>query len=243
MVWFQCEDCGDTLKKPKVKGHAGQCSASRFSCVDCLRVFDKWSVQGHTSCVSEHEKYALAITKPGQEHLMSAVAANVARGGGPVGAAGAIAGAEFLAEGPPWDCACCKVKCTSRETLLGHAQGKKHRSKSRTALAAMGKGLDGQPLPKSDGEKRVEEEKEEKKEAEKEEAEKPARKSEKKMTNDDNADEDASDSSEKKAVKREKREKKRKKKREKESDEDTKRAKRAKKGDGEKKEKKQKKQK
>jgi cell growth-regulating nucleolar protein len=23
MVWFQCEDCGDTLKKPKVKGHAG----------------------------------------------------------------------------------------------------------------------------------------------------------------------------------------------------------------------------
>jgi hypothetical protein len=52
MVWFQCEDCGDTLKKPKVKGHSGSCSASRFSCIDCLQVFDKWSVQNHTSCVT-----------------------------------------------------------------------------------------------------------------------------------------------------------------------------------------------
>jgi|AntAceMinimDraft_1070359.scaffolds.fasta_scaffold35433_2 cell growth-regulating nucleolar protein len=158
MVWFQCEDCGDTLKKPKVKGHSGQCSASRFSCVDCMQVFDKWTVHNHTSCVTEHEKYALSITKPGQEHLMSAAAAGGGGGGGPVGGGGSVVGAEFLAKGPPWDCACCKVKCTSAETLMGHAGGKKHKSKSRTALAAMGKGLDGQPLPppKDDGGKEEE---------------------------------------------------------------------------------------
>ena len=138
MVWFQCEDCGDTLKKPKVKGHAGHCSASRFSCVDCLQVFDAWSVQAHTTCVTEHEKYALSITKPGQEHLMTAAAAAGAHGGGggPISGASAVVGERFLNKGPPWDCQCCGVKCTSQETLMGHAQGKKHKSKSRTAMAA-----------------------------------------------------------------------------------------------------------
>ena len=149
MVWFQCEDCGDTLKKPKVKGHAGHCSASRFSCVDCLQVFDAWSVQAHTTCVTEHEKYALSITKPGQEHLMSAAAAAGAQGGGggPISGASAVVGERFLNKGPPWDCQCCGVKCTSQETLMGHAQGKKHKSKSRTAMAALGLALDGSPLP------------------------------------------------------------------------------------------------
>ena len=149
MVWFQCEDCGDTLKKPKVKGHAGHCSASRFSCVDCLQVFDAWSVQAHTTCVTEHEKYALSITKPGQEHLMTAAAAAGAQGGGggPISGASAVVGERFLSKGPPWDCQCCGVKCTSQETLMGHAQGKKHKSKSRTAMAALGLALDGSPLP------------------------------------------------------------------------------------------------
>ena len=149
MVWFQCEDCGDTLKKPKVKGHAGHCSASRFSCVDCLQVFDAWSVQAHTTCVTEHEKYALSITKPGQEHLMTAAAAAGAHGGGggPISGASAVVGERFLNKGPPWDCQCCGVKCTSQETLMGHAQGKKHKSKSRTAMAALGLALDGSPLP------------------------------------------------------------------------------------------------
>jgi len=155
MPWFQCEDCGDTLKKPKVKGHASGCSASRFSCVDCLQVFDRWSVQQHTSCVTEHEKYALSITKPGQEHLMHASAA--ASGGGGGGGAGGggngggVVGESFLATKPPWDCACCGVKCTSQETLLGHAAGKKHRSKARGALAKQGLGLDGKPLPVEGG--------------------------------------------------------------------------------------------
>ena len=102
MPWFQCEDCGDTLKKPKVKGHAAHCSASRFSCVDCLQVFDRWSVQAHTTCVTEHEKYALSITKPGQEHLMSAAAAKQSGGGGgvPVAGGGGVVGAFFLSKDP-----------------------------------------------------------------------------------------------------------------------------------------------
>ncbi|KAI3443597.1 hypothetical protein Pfo_000262 [Paulownia fortunei] len=29
MVWFQCEDCGDNLKKPKLPNHFRMCSASK----------------------------------------------------------------------------------------------------------------------------------------------------------------------------------------------------------------------
>ena len=89
-------------------------------------------------------------TKAGNEGLMSGAVARDAGGGGgggPSGGGGGVLGEEFLAKSPPWDCSCCKVKCTSVETLMGHASGKKHKSKSRSALAAMGRGPDGAPLP------------------------------------------------------------------------------------------------
>jgi len=57
----------------------------------------------------------------------------VAPSGG--GSGGAVSGLEFLAARPPWTCACCAVTCTSQETLLSHAGGKKHGSKARTAAA------------------------------------------------------------------------------------------------------------
>lgn len=64
--WFQCEDCGDSIKKPKLAQHCnGGCSASRFTCIDCSRTFDRHSVQAHNSCVTEHDKYAKGATKPG----------------------------------------------------------------------------------------------------------------------------------------------------------------------------------
>jgi cell growth-regulating nucleolar protein len=200
MVWFQCEDCGDTLKKPKVKGHAGHCSASRFSCVDCLQVFDAWSVQGHTTCVTEHEKYALSITKPGQEHLMSAAAAAGAQGGGggPISGATQIVGERFLAKGPPWDCSCCNVKCTSQETLQGHAQGKKHKSKSRTKMATMGLQLDGLPLPPP------EEKKEEKKDGKRDRDGDEVEKKQKKAKKDKKDKKDKSSKKEKKEKKEKK---------------------------------------
>ena len=220
MVWFQCEDCGDTLKKPKVRGHASQCSASRFSCVDCLQVFDAYTVQQHTSCVTEHEKYALSITKPGQEHLMSAAANKEQGGGGPAGGGGgAVVGEDFLSKSPPYECACCKVKCTSWETLVGHAQGKKHKSKSRSAYAAQGKGPDGKPLPKEEEKKKDDDEEAKKADADagagggEEDAADESRvkeKQEKKETKRKRDKEDKSPKKEKKA-KKEKKEKKAKK--------------------------------
>lgn len=41
-----------------------------------------------------------------------------------------------LSTRPPWECTLCRVKCTSEETLQGHAQGKKHRAKARAAAKA-----------------------------------------------------------------------------------------------------------
>ncbi|XWS17450.1 hypothetical protein CRYUN_Cryun33cG0068900 [Craigia yunnanensis] len=57
MVWFQCEDCGENLKKPKLSNHFRICSASKLSCIDCGVIFGQQSVQGHTQCITETEKY------------------------------------------------------------------------------------------------------------------------------------------------------------------------------------------
>jgi len=83
-------------------------------------------MQKHTTCVTEHEKYALAATKPG------GYAAQGRSDGAPAAAAGGsgegeVAGLEFLSERAPWRCIVCNVGCTSRETLLGHAAGSKHK--------------------------------------------------------------------------------------------------------------------
>jgi hypothetical protein len=80
--------------------------------------------QGHTSCVTEHAKYALGATKPGG-----------AGGGGAGKQQAGPAGLEFLATQPPWVCRCCSVTCTSRETLEGHAAGQKHVRRSKAASA------------------------------------------------------------------------------------------------------------
>uniref|UniRef100_A0A803QT98 Zinc finger C2H2 LYAR-type domain-containing protein n=1 Tax=Cannabis sativa TaxID=3483 RepID=A0A803QT98_CANSA len=57
MVWFQCEDCGDNLKKPKLPSHFRVCCATKLSCIDCGKVFGQESVLGHTQCMTEMEKY------------------------------------------------------------------------------------------------------------------------------------------------------------------------------------------
>ncbi|XP_024017143.1 cell growth-regulating nucleolar protein [Morus notabilis] len=118
MVWFQCEDCGDNLKKPKLPNHFNICSASKLSCIDCGEIFRQESVQGHTQCMTEMEKY------------------------GPKGQGKALNGASAkqhpdfditvgLSERPPWFCSLCNTKATSRQTLLLHAEGKKHKAKAR----------------------------------------------------------------------------------------------------------------
>ncbi|BBN19820.1 cell growth-regulating nucleolar protein [Marchantia polymorpha subsp. ruderalis] len=129
MVWFQCDDCGENLKKPKLASHFNRCSAHKLSCIDCGVVFDQHSVQAHTSCVSEVEKYGPkglnkaanpAATNPKNGKAQSGPEVDLSRG---------------LSQRPPWMCSLCNVKATSREALDLHAQGKKHRSRSKAAAA------------------------------------------------------------------------------------------------------------
>lgn len=147
MPWFVCQTCGDTIKKPKLQAHGYSCHSSGYDCVDCGRHFDAVSVKSHNSCVTEHDKYAKGATKPG------GFAAKGFYGDGESGTASAAAsapradatpvGLEFLATRPPWACSACNVTCTSRETLLGHASGVKHRRRANAAAKAAAAGGGG----------------------------------------------------------------------------------------------------
>lgn len=129
MVWFQCEDCGDNLKKPKLPHHFNTCSARKLSCIDCGELFGRETVQGHTQCITEAEKYG----PKGQVKALN--------GGGAKPNKDSKQQADFditvgLSERPPWFCSLCKTSATSRQTLMLHAEGKKHRGKARAIHAA-----------------------------------------------------------------------------------------------------------
>ncbi|KAG8367192.1 hypothetical protein BUALT_Bualt16G0047100 [Buddleja alternifolia] len=129
MVWFQCEDCGDNLKKPKLPTHFRVCSAYKLSCIDCGQVFGQHDVESHTQCITEAEKYGPkgqakasngTNTKPKNDSKHKPdVDINVG-----------------LSERPPWFCSLCNTKATSKQTLLLHADGKKHRAKARAVHAS-----------------------------------------------------------------------------------------------------------
>jgi cell growth-regulating nucleolar protein len=57
MVSFNCNKCGDVVKKPKVQSHAAQCGTGGYSCVDCMVQFDLNTIANHRECVSETTKY------------------------------------------------------------------------------------------------------------------------------------------------------------------------------------------
>ena len=57
MPSFICDECQATLKKAKVSSHSWQCSSRAFSCIDCSQSFNPQTVNAHTSCISEAEKY------------------------------------------------------------------------------------------------------------------------------------------------------------------------------------------
>lgn len=106
-------------------------------------------LQSHSTCVTEHEKYALGATKPGGFAAQGFYGdgSNSNAGGGSSGsgskhgndhdnskkdgvkADGGPSGLQFLSERPPWRCSVCNVSCTSRATLEGHAEGTKHKRK------------------------------------------------------------------------------------------------------------------
>ena len=72
--------------------------------------------QEHTTCVTEHDKYAKGATKPG------GFAAGGFYGSGKAAAEdgqAAAAGLEFLSSRPPWKCNICNISCTSREDPPG----------------------------------------------------------------------------------------------------------------------------
>lgn len=128
MVWFQCEDCGENLKKPKLAGHFRSCSAYKLSCIDCGAVFSQDTVQAHTQCISEAEKYGPkgqnkpsnnSQGKPDKPKPNADVDTSVG-----------------LSIRPPWFCSLCNTTTTSKQTLLGHADGKKHRAKAKAYHAS-----------------------------------------------------------------------------------------------------------
>ncbi|KAL6748641.1 hypothetical protein V8C86DRAFT_1798146 [Haematococcus lacustris] len=134
MVWFQCDVCSDTIKKPKLANHFFSCSSHSFTCVDCCQSFDRSSCKAHNVCVTEHEKYALGATKPGgsaAQGFKQTTQPNSSNQG-----PSEPSGLEFLSTRPPWKCSVCNVNCTSQETLLGHAAGAKHKRRARAASAA-----------------------------------------------------------------------------------------------------------
>lgn len=126
--------------QPKILAHTRACSASVLTCVDCSRDFDSRSVSAHVSCVTEHDKYAKGATKPGGYAAVGFYGEGGGEGGGNAGAASASAaspaGLHHLATRPPWTCALCKVTCTSRDVLVGHAAGAKHVRRARAAEKA-----------------------------------------------------------------------------------------------------------
>ncbi|ONK54900.1 uncharacterized protein A4U43_UnF9940 [Asparagus officinalis] len=128
MVWFQCEDCGENLKKPKLANHFRLCSAYKLSCIDCGKMFDQESVQSHTQCMTEAEKYGPKgqgnVSNNGQTKIEkpkknSDVDINVG-----------------LSSHAPWFCSLCNTNATSKQALLLHADGKKHRAKARAFHAS-----------------------------------------------------------------------------------------------------------
>uniref|UniRef100_A0A183C727 C2H2-type domain-containing protein n=1 Tax=Globodera pallida TaxID=36090 RepID=A0A183C727_GLOPA len=56
MVFFICDECGETMKKKQVLQHNHRCHTTRYSCMDCQTVFDRDSYQMHVKCIPEDQK-------------------------------------------------------------------------------------------------------------------------------------------------------------------------------------------
>lgn len=70
MVFFTCNHCGESLKKPAVEKHY-QWKSCRgappfLTCVDCLKDFRGEEFKAHTKCITEDEKYSAKgfVAKP-----------------------------------------------------------------------------------------------------------------------------------------------------------------------------------
>lgn len=70
MVFFTCNHCGESLKKPAVEKHYQwkSCKGAPpfLTCVDCLKDFRGDEFKAHTKCITEDEKYSAKgfVAKP-----------------------------------------------------------------------------------------------------------------------------------------------------------------------------------
>ncbi|KFK40302.1 hypothetical protein AALP_AA3G357400 [Arabis alpina] len=122
MVWFQCEDCGENLKKPKLKKHFSICSATELSCIDCGNMFEQDSVQWHTQCITEAEKY-------GPKKLSNGTPSNSKEYWKQENDDFDI-NVAALSNRPSWVCSLCNAKATSENDFFAHVRGWKHREKA-----------------------------------------------------------------------------------------------------------------
>ncbi|KAK2705888.1 hypothetical protein QYM36_016038 [Artemia franciscana] len=59
MVFFTCDGCGESIKKPSVPKHRSQCRRSfKLSCMDCSKEFHGEDYNSHIKCITENQKYA-----------------------------------------------------------------------------------------------------------------------------------------------------------------------------------------
>ncbi|OTF76491.1 LYAR-type C2HC zinc finger containing protein [Euroglyphus maynei] len=57
MVFFTCNQCGDSLKKNKVDQHFQICSTTTITCMDCFKDFRLNNYNSHNECITEDQKY------------------------------------------------------------------------------------------------------------------------------------------------------------------------------------------
>ncbi|VDL84406.1 unnamed protein product [Nippostrongylus brasiliensis] len=57
MVFFTCDQCGESLKKNQVEKHTYKCRSQSFSCIDCQVCFTPHTYQQHVKCITENQKY------------------------------------------------------------------------------------------------------------------------------------------------------------------------------------------
>ncbi|KAF5183549.1 Ubp1-associated proteins 1c, partial [Thalictrum thalictroides] len=100
-----------------------------LSCIDCGETFGQQSVQGHTQCITEAEKYG----PKGQGKAPNGTPAKSNNDSKKKPDVDINVG---LSSRPPWFCSVCNTSATSKQTLLLHADGKKHRAKARAFHAS-----------------------------------------------------------------------------------------------------------
>ncbi|KAK3004289.1 hypothetical protein RJ639_019672, partial [Escallonia herrerae] len=167
MVWFQCEDCGDNLKKPKLVNHFRGCSASKANISFSYNPFIVHRLWANIRATKRSRAHPMHYRNGEDEsvkfiffcysssEVLHAFPETLMEKYGPKGQGKTSNGTTpkprsdtkqkpevdinvGLSERPPWYCrrspwfrSLCNTSATSRQTLLLHAEGKKHKAKAR----------------------------------------------------------------------------------------------------------------